>query len=118
MFFDKAFGGLGGGGPAALTSPQMNPQSLAALMAMQNNSMAPALPAPPKPPAMGAPSPALQGPAPPPKQPDLMQMLMGMPPDRLKQMLGMLGIGGLGGAPISGSGMPGAGPGPGTGGLY
>lgn len=146
MFFDKMGGGAGmgpgmggmGGGAAGLTSPGMNPQSLAALMAMFSGgdggvmggpqmpmppgrpmgggSMVPPIPAPPQPqaaPPMGA-MPAM--PSAGGQQPNLMAMLAKMDPAQLQALLAKLGIGG-GAGMMPGQGMGGM-PGGGTGGLY
>lgn len=116
-YFDQAFGGGGGGGSAsAFTSPGMNPQMMAALMAMQNrgtalnNSMAPPAGPPTLPnPQSGAPSsgPNVQTP---PGMPQtdplaLMKMIQALDPQKLRMMFG----GGMGGG-ASAAGMPGGAP--------
>lgn len=124
-YFDQLLGGgagasagLGGGGPTpgGLMSPGMNPASLATLMAMSRGG--PQLPVqarqvPGQAPMMNFPQGAGM-------QPNIMQMLMGMDPAKLRSMLGLgssglmglFGGGGATGAPTSLT------PGPGTGGLY
>lgn len=120
MFFDQMMGGpqFGGmAGPAALTSPGMNPNSLAALMAMQGRmggGMAggmpggmggPQLPPPPGGPA-GGPHPGAPAQMPQ-NNTNLMQMLMQMDPNKLKGLASMLGLGGAGAAGAAGAGAAG-----------
>ena len=129
MFFDKMGGGAGmgpgmGGGASAFTSPAANPQSLAALMAMFGGGGmgggamgGPSLPMPPN---MRAGGPTMPGipPVPGPQaapvtpmpatpqaaaapQGNLMEMLSKLPPDKLRELLAALGMGG-GGATFPG----------------
>lgn len=132
-FFNQMGGGMGGGGsPSAFTAPGMDPMTLALLLRMQNAGGmggpgmvgGPQLPPPPTSPGGGPGLPMMPGAGMPggaagaPGQTGgggLLQMLAGMDPAKLKQMLGMFGIGG--GGMMSGAG-PGAAPGAGTGGLY
>lgn len=146
MFFDQAFGGGqgsspmmnmgGGGGASALTSPGLNPQMLAMLMAMQNRgggAGGPAMPAPPGA-SQNAPQPGgIPGVQPPPQMPPPQMGVPGQPGQQagqpnLMQLLSRLGLlGGGAGQPtnlmggLSGGGnygMPTAAtPGPGTGGY-
>ncbi len=142
MFFDKlGSGGAGmgpgmGAGASAFTSPGMNPQSLAALMAMFGGGGGggggmmggPQLPMPPARQGGGPVMPgipAVQGPQAAPVTPmpaagaqpqgNLMQMLSKLDPAQLQALLAQLGMGGGGMMPGMGGG---AGPGGGTGGLY
>lgn len=106
--------------PQALTAPGMNPQILALLAAMQSRPAAaplggPVLPAPPTPVAGGV-MPSIPGVTPPAGGSGILQQLMALDPNKLKQLLGGLGIGNM--AALAGSGAPGAAPGTGTGGLY
>ena len=91
MFFQNAFGG-GGGSPSAFTSPGMNPQALAMLMAMQNRPGAggPQLPTPPNPPPSAGAAPALQGPQMP-QGDNPMQQMPNLNPmmQQLRQWLGL-----------------------------
>lgn len=117
MFFDQT---LGGGSPAGLTSPGMNPSSLAALLAMSGGGLgsmmgsgagagaagANPMPGPQLNPMAqrgGAPNPAGTAPQMP-QQQSLLQMLMAMDPNKLKQLLGGMGLGGIGG--VGGSAAP------------
>jgi hypothetical protein len=125
MFFDKMNGGAGmgpgmgmSGGAAGLTSPGMNPQSLAALMAMFGGGgvgggmggpmmagpQLPALPArggmggpampqiPPVPGPQAAPAAAMPA-MPAAAQPNLMDMLTKMDPAKLQDLMAKLGLG-------------------------
>ena len=119
MFFQNSFN-PSMIGPQSLTSPPLDPQALAALMAMGGaggapsgmpganpGGMAPQLPqGQPVNPGMGAPrGPA--GPGPQPQQTDLLQMLSTMDPNKLKQMLAQFGLGGGGGGAMSMGGLSG-----------
>jgi len=101
LFFNQAFGGGGGGGlggsPSAFTSPGMNPQMLAALLAMGGapGAMSPSLPAPPGN-AAGQNATPSGFPAPPQIPPsNIMQMLQGLGgnPQMMQRILAMLGGG-------------------------
>lgn len=115
MFFDQMMNhpAMMGG---AMNAGGNGMGSLANLIAARGGGMAPTMP------QMGAvpqsgPSPGGMPAMPQQQQPNLLEMLLKMDPQRLKQMFAGIGMGGgaLGGMP--GQGM-GGGPGPGTGGAY
>jgi hypothetical protein len=95
-FFDQMFGGMpalgaGSGGASAFTSPGMNPQTLALLAAIQGQAgnAAPQFPLAGKAASNAMPMnlPGVQ----PPQATNLLQTLLAMDPNRLRQMLSSFG---------------------------